>query len=65
MAVTGVGGPEPVEGKPPGTVFIAVHSADDDRVEQYLFDGDIEDMVNATALHALKLVLQVVEGRLS
>ena len=26
VAVTGVGGPEPVEGRPPGTVFVAVFS---------------------------------------
>jgi nicotinamide-nucleotide amidase len=34
LGVTGVAGTEPVEGRPPGTVFVALHTADGDAVRE-------------------------------
>lgn len=39
VAVTGVGGPESQDGKPPGTVWLAVHSANAHWSGAYHFDG--------------------------
>src|SRR5690349_4551469 len=40
ISATGVGGPDPSEGKPPGTVFIAVAHGDDVEVEKLELDED-------------------------
>jgi nicotinamide-nucleotide amidase len=56
VAVTGVGGPDPEEGLPPGTVYAAA-VADDDVIEAtWRFDGDPEAVVEQTVLAALGLV---------
>ncbi len=62
VAVTGAGGPDPEEDMPPGTVFIAVCSGGDVRVEQHRFDGDPEQVVRDTTLGALRLLRAEVEG---
>jgi nicotinamide-nucleotide amidase len=56
VAVTGVGGPDPVEGHPPGTVFVAVRGPATDRVEEFQFPGDVDTVVQATAMQALKML---------
>jgi nicotinamide-nucleotide amidase len=50
---TGVGGPEPSEGCPAGTVFIAVATAREHRVREYHFDADPPQVVHAAAARAL------------
>jgi nicotinamide-nucleotide amidase len=57
-AVTGIGGPDPAEGKPAGTVFLAVWSAEIDRVDEYHFDGGPEDVLSACTLQMLKALLE-------
>lgn len=56
-AVTGVGGPGDEEGQPPGTVFLAVVTADSTRITEFAFAGDpasvLAQTVDAT-LHALR-----------
>jgi hypothetical protein len=58
VAVTGVGGPEPDEGRPAGTVYLAVtsgpHKAED--VIRHHFDGDPEQVVELSAISTLRLL---------
>ena len=59
-AVTGVGGPGDEEGMPPGTVFLAVVTADATRVTEFAFEGDPVSIVAQTidaTLHALRVDL--------
>jgi len=60
LGVTGCGGPEPEEGQPPGTVFIAV-SVQDLIVERaFEFDGRPDQVLDATTRHALNLLHEAV-----
>jgi nicotinamide-nucleotide amidase len=57
VSTTGVAGPEAVEGKPVGTVFIGVARAGQARSEQHLFIGnraEIRAQATAAALAALR-----------
>lgn len=56
VAVTGVGGPDPEEGLPPGTVYAAVCVGDDVTDAAWRFDGDPSAVVEQTVLAALRLV---------
>ncbi|HLU63511.1 MAG TPA: CinA family protein [Protaetiibacter sp.] len=47
-AVTGVGGPGEEEGFPPGTVYLAIVTADSARVSEFAFEGDPEAVVEQT-----------------
>ena len=61
VSVTGVGGPEPDEGEPPGTVWMAVSTRDDDVVTRKVkLDGDPADVVEATVDTALELLVEVI-----
>ena len=63
VSVTGVGGPEPDEGEPPGTVWMAVSTRDDDVVTRKVkLDGDPADVVEATVDTALELLVDVLRG---
>jgi nicotinamide-nucleotide amidase len=62
LATTGVGGPGPSEGKHAGTVFIAVWSAAGEQVAEYHFPGEPGEVLQATTLHALRMVLAALEG---
>ena len=53
VAVTGVGGPEPEEGIPAGTVYICAGSGDALQVFEHRFDGEPADIVRQAALQAL------------
>jgi nicotinamide-nucleotide amidase len=57
VAVTGVGGPDEEEGHPPGTVWFSVVSPRDRHAELRQFDGEPEDILEATTQHALRLLL--------
>lgn len=54
VATTGAGGPEPEEGRPAGTVFIAVDSPSGRTVHGYQLDGDPEQVVKRATLQALR-----------
>jgi nicotinamide-nucleotide amidase len=55
VATTGAGGPDPEEGQPAGTVFVAVCGPDQRiRVDRYRFAGGPEEVVKAAAAQALQ-----------
>jgi PncC family amidohydrolase len=54
VAVTGVGGPDPEEERPAGTVIICVGTRRKQHVFEHLFDGPPENVVELSALHALQ-----------
>ena len=56
VATTGVAGPELQEGKPAGTVFVAVADARGDAVRALRLDGDRAAIRAATSQAALELV---------
>jgi nicotinamide-nucleotide amidase len=60
VAVSGVGGPDPQDGVPPGTVWMAVVAGSHEVAELHSFEGDPEQVCTATCDAALALVLRVV-----
>ncbi|WP_130507404.1 CinA family protein [Microterricola gilva] len=56
LATTGVAGPDPQDGQPPGTVFIAVASAAGVTVSRLRLDGDRAAIRAATVQAALALL---------
>ncbi len=63
LATTGVAGPDPQQGHPPGTVFIGVHGPDPDGVvvttaEQLLLTGDRDAIRQATVTAVLDRLLR-------
>jgi len=57
-AVTGVGGPEPQEGKPAGTVFLATVAPERGaRVEPHVFSGEPAEVLAATVEATLTALL--------
>lgn len=63
VAVTGAGGPDPQDGQPVGTVFIGFADANGEQVEEYHFDGEPEDVVAATTVAALRMLLSGIRAR--
>ncbi len=63
VACTGVGGPDPSEGKPAGTVVIAVATDRDVVVREMLLEGSPEEVLDQTASHCIALVEEVLRGR--
>jgi len=62
VAATGVGGPDPSEGKPAGTVFLAITVDGQATVRELDLDGEPEEILENTATHALELLLDTLEG---
>jgi PncC family amidohydrolase len=62
VATTGVAGPDVQEGKPAGTVFVAVADARGDAVRALHLDGDREAVRAATAQSALALVRERISA---
>ena len=61
VAVTGCGGPDPEEGEPPGTVFIAASVQKIIVVERaFEFEGPPDQVLDATTHHALNLLHDAV-----
>lgn len=56
VAVTGVGGPSPDEGHPPGTVYLAVSTVDGTDVRLAHFSGSPADVVRHTVDAAIDLL---------
>lgn len=57
VAVSGAGGPDPQDGRPPGTVCFATTGPDGTRSEEQHFDGDPEKVLAQTVRHALALLV--------
>ncbi|MBO1751006.1 CinA family protein [Actinotalea sp. BY-33] len=64
VAVTGVGGPEPDEGQPPGSVWFAVVSPAGTHTEKLVVEGDPPAVLAATSEHAITLLHRVARGEL-
>ncbi|TCC49105.1 CinA family protein [Kribbella capetownensis] len=62
VAVTGVGGPEPDEGHPAGTVYLAVVRGPDEDVVHYRFDGGPTAVVEAATVAALRMLSAALHG---
>ncbi|NUO92750.1 MAG: CinA family protein [Dermatophilaceae bacterium] len=62
VAVTGAGGPGPEEGQPSGTVWFAWGANGQIATECRHFDGDPEQVVEQTTLHALHGLERHVPG---
>jgi nicotinamide-nucleotide amidase len=56
VATTGVAGPDPQDGRPVGTVYVAVAGGGDCRVAAHLFTGDRARIRGATVAAALSLL---------
>lgn len=56
VAVTGVGGPDPDEGEPAGTVWFAVAAPDGVRTAKEVFAGDPPDILTATTERAIRML---------
>jgi nicotinamide-nucleotide amidase len=61
VAVTGVGGPDPEEDQPPGTVWLACSVDGDVRAEQHHFDGEPPAVLAATVDRALAVLVGAVD----
>lgn len=63
VAVTGVGGPKPQEGKPAGTVYLATCAANEaPMIEHHQFDGESVEVMEQTVYAALAALLSLVSG---
>lgn len=60
VAVTGVAGPDEQEGRPAGTVFVAVATHGSAAVEEYRFGGDRHAVRTATVEAALEQLARAV-----
>jgi nicotinamide-nucleotide amidase len=58
VAVTGVGGPDELEGQPPGTVWFGIHAHDTTEAQLERFAGEPDDIVTATRATALRLLIE-------
>lgn len=58
LATTGVAGPDPVDGKPVGTVFVALVGPRSARVRALTLSGDRGDIRAQTVLAALELLAE-------
>jgi nicotinamide-nucleotide amidase len=60
VSCTGVGGPDPSEGKPAGTVFVAAATDGDVVVREHRFEGSPEEVLDQTASSCLELVEELL-----
>lgn len=64
VGVTGVGGPDPEEGEPPGTVYLATSERGEHPiVERHKFDGEPVEVMEQTIEAALRALIARVRGR--
>jgi nicotinamide-nucleotide amidase len=63
VATTGVAGPDEQEGKPPGTVFVAVADADGEEVAELRLTGDRAEIRAGSSAAALRLVLDRISTK--
>jgi nicotinamide-nucleotide amidase len=62
IAVTGVGGPDPQDAIPPGTVWMALHHGTRVTARLEHFPGGPEDVIHATRAAATALVAEHLEA---
>lgn len=62
LATTGVAGPEMQDGKPVGTVYIALTNDTETLVKEYHFQGTRDEIRASTVLASLKMFLEVYEA---
>lgn len=65
IGITGVGGPDPAEGHPAGTVFAAVHTTARVVAREWHFDGDPEEVLEQAIRATLGLVSVEVSALVS
>lgn len=61
VGVTGVAGPEPQDGRPVGTVFLAAVGPDGETVSELELTGDRNSIRSQTVAHVVTLLLNVAE----
>jgi nicotinamide-nucleotide amidase len=62
VATTGVAGPDPAEGRPPGVVHVAVAGPSGTRVSSPRLRGDRETVRRSAVVHALDLLRRATAG---
>ena len=62
LAVTGVAGPDPLEGKPPGLAYIGIAGGDASRAVEGRYPPRRVDVKRLVVTHALYLLIQAVEA---
>jgi nicotinamide-nucleotide amidase len=62
VAVTGVGGPDPQDDQPPGTVWFALRTSSDVESRCYHFDGDPAEVVQQTVDESVRRLLEHLKG---
>jgi nicotinamide-nucleotide amidase len=60
IAITGVGGPDPQDGEPPGTVWAAVHLDGSTTTRLWHLQGEPPDVVRGAIASALRLTAEVL-----
>lgn len=65
VACTGVAGPDPQDGKPVGTVFVAVATRDGEDVREHAFEGDRASIRRQTVDACCEALLRIISCRLS
>lgn len=63
LATTGVAGPDPQDGRPPGTVFVAVSGPAGGRVRELALPGDRRRVREGTVAAALALLAEQLPDR--
>ena len=64
VATTGVAGPDPLDGQPPGTVWLAAYDARNGRIKTKLLEieGDREQIRERSANEAIALVMELLSS---
>ncbi|MCW2761715.1 MAG: CinA domain protein [Marmoricola sp.] len=60
VSATGVGGPEPAEGKPPGTVFMCVATSSSVTTRELHLDGEPAEVLDQTCDLAIAMLAEAV-----
>jgi nicotinamide-nucleotide amidase len=65
VSLTGVGGPDPDEGHPPGTVVMAVRVGERTACETYHFDGEPDEVLEQATDQAVALLASTIADHVS
>ena len=63
VSATGVGGPDPSEGKPPGTVILAVAASGGTTVREVSLEGGPDEVLDATVSECLAMLEEHLTDR--
>ena len=61
ISFTGVAGPDEIEGKRVGTVFIGLSTADDEKAYGFQFQGDRDTIRNRSTLKGLEIIFKALK----